>query len=184
MKQRKIFLGIGVPRQAARRLAQRVEKWRGLPMRFAKEGNYHVTLLFLGYVLDEAVADTCFRVEEATRDLEPFDILLDRIELAPEQGRDAKMLWLTGEASEELRRLHEAMEKALGMFSAEKKRFQPHVTLARVRKTHWQKRSDCPTISETTAISIPVDAVTVFESVFIPGKGLVYEPLGEYPLGQ
>jgi 2'-5' RNA ligase len=183
MKQRKIFLGISIPKQVAKRLAQRTEKWRHLPLRMTKEDNYHVTLLFLGYVLDESVVDTCMAVEEAVRGTEPFDVFLDKIELAPEQGKDARMLWLTGEASEELRVLYQNLEKALGMFSAEKKSFRPHVTLARVRKTHWEKLPEYPVIDESLAISIPVDGVTVFESVFVKGKGLVYEPLGEYFFG-
>lgn len=183
MKQRKIFLGIQVPGQVAKRLAQRAEKWKGLPLRMTKPDNYHVTLLFLGYVLDESVADTCFRVEEAVQGIESFDIMLDHIELSPEQGKGAQVLWLTGEPSDELRQLREAMEKALGMFTVEKKSFRPHVTLGRVRKTHWEKLSEFPVIEENLRLAIPVDSVTVFESVFEKGRGLVYEPLGEYLLG-
>ena len=183
MKQKKIFLGIHVSPAVAKRLAQRVEKWLDLPMRFTKRENYHVTLLFLGYVLDESVVDTCQSVEEAVRGIEPFELFLDRITLMPEQGREARMLWLTGEASEDLRILNQKLEQALGMFSAEKKSFRPHVTLARVRATHWEKLVEHPVVDEPASISIPVDSVTVFESVFRKGEGLLYESLGEYPLG-
>jgi 2'-5' RNA ligase len=183
MKQRKIFVGISVSPQIAKRLEQRMDKWRDLPVRFTKKDNFHVTLLFLGYMLDDAVVEVCNRVEEAVRSLEPFDIVLDRIVLAPEQGKHAKMLWLTGEANKDLKTLYEALEKALGLFSAEKKSFRPHVTLGRTRKTRWENLPEPPTIDEPFSVSLSVESVMVFESIFVGGKGLVYEPLGEYFLG-
>lgn len=182
MKQRKIFLGVSIPRDVSKRLARRMEKWQDLPFRFTKEGNMHITLLFLGHVLDEAVAKTCLQVEDVCRNTTAFDVDLTTITLIPEQGKSAQQLWFLGEANEELRKLREALEKELGMFSAEKKVFRPHVTLGRVRKNLWQALDEVPEMHEDFSVFLPIDSVIVYESTFKKGDGLVYEVLAECPL--
>jgi 2'-5' RNA ligase len=182
MKQRKIFLGIGIPREVAKRLMKRTEKWRELPLRLIKEGNLHITVLFLGHVLDESVARICRQTQDICRNIEAFDLSFDTITLVPQQGAEAKQLWFTGDASEELRQLLEAIEKEFAMWSAEKKAFYPHITLGRVRKQLWQACDPAPEIRETFSAALPVESVMVYESVFQKGKGLVHEVLTECPL--
>jgi 2'-5' RNA ligase len=182
MKQRKIFLGIALPQDVSRRLAHRMEKWADVPLRVTKEGNLFVSLLFLGHILDEAVARTCEQVSEVCKETQAFDIDLDNIVLVPEQGKSARQLWFMGNSNEELRLLREAIEKKLSMFSVEKKSFRPHVTLARVRKHLWQEMETVPEISEKFSVFLPVDSVRVYESTFQKGKGLVYEVLADCPL--
>jgi 2'-5' RNA ligase len=159
-----------------------VNTWRDLPLRFSKEHNLHVTVLFLGHIADESVIEVCSRVEEVCQNTPVFDLDFSSIELAPEQGMDAKMLWCIGEPNEELKQLRESLEKALHMFLVEKKSFRPHITLARVRKTYWEKLSEIPHMQKPVSFSVSIDSVTVFESTFQKGNGLVFEPLGEYPL--
>jgi 2'-5' RNA ligase len=182
MKQRKIFLGVSIPRDVSKRLARIMEKWQDLPFRFTKEGNMHITLLFLGHVLDESVAKTCLQVEEVCRNIHAFDVDLNTITLVPEQGREAKQLWFTGEANEELKQLRTALEKELGMFSAEKKVFRPHITLGRVRQNLWQELPQFPEMKEDFSVFLPIDSVIVYESIFQKEEGLVYEVLAECPL--
>ncbi len=182
MKQRKIFLGVSIPKDISKRLARRMEKWQELPFRFTKEGNMHITLLFLGHVLDEAVAKTCRQVGEVCAETKAFDVDLNTITLVPEQGKEAKQLWYMGEANEELRHLREALEKKLGMWSADKKEFRPHVTLGRVRKNLWQELEAVPEMHEAFSVFLPIDSVIVYESTFQKGSGLVYEILDECPL--
>lgn len=182
MKQRKIFLGVSIPRDVSKRVARILEKWQDLPFRFTKEGNMHISLLFLGHVLDESVAKTCLQVEDVCRHTQAFDIDLTTITLVPEQGRDAKQLWFMGKANDELKALREALEKELGMFSAEKKVFRPHITLGRVRKNLWQELDEIPEMTEPFSVFLPIDSVIVYESIFQKGEGLVYEVLAECPL--
>lgn len=182
MKQRKVFIGIMVPQEVAKRLARLTEPWRPLPIRFVKERNLHVTLAFLGHLSDESVAEVCERVKEVCAAAVPFDVLLERIALMPEPGVAARMLWYAGDASEELRALHDDLGRALGTFVASSKAFAPHVTLGRVRERAWRALTDHPDLKARFTAAISVDLVTVFESVFEPGEGLVYRPLGEYPL--
>lgn len=182
MKQRKIFLGVSIPRDVSKRLARILAPWQHLPFRFTKESNMHITLLFLGHVLDESVAKTCLQVETVCQNMTAFDVDLNTITLVPEQGKEAKQLWFMGDANEELKGLREALEKALGMFSAEKKMFRPHVTLGRVRKNLWQELELFPKMHESFSVFLPIDSVIVYESIFQKGEGLVYEVLAECPL--
>jgi 2'-5' RNA ligase len=182
MKQRKLFLGVSIPRDVAKRLARKMEPWQDLPFRFTKEGNMHITLLFLGHVLDESVAKICLQVEDVCRAIHAFDVDLDTITLVPEQGREAKQLWYMGEANEELKQLRVTLEKELGMFSAEKKVFRPHITLGRVRQNLWQELEHIPEMKEALSVFLPIDSVIVYESIFQKGEGLVYEVLAECPL--
>jgi 2'-5' RNA ligase len=182
MKQRKIFLGVSIPRDVSKRLARKLEVWKDLPFRFTKEGNMHITLLFLGHVLDESVAKICLQVEDVCRNIHAFDVDLNAITLVPKQGREAKQLWFTGESNEELRQLRVALEKELRMFSAEKKVFRPHVTLGRVRQNLWQELEHIPEMNDNLSVFLPIDSVIVYESIFQKGEGLVYEVLAECPL--
>lgn len=171
-----------IPAAVGKRLTHKLEPWQELPIRWTRERNYHVTLAFIGHIGDESVAQVCAYVEESCASLQPFDILLDRIALVPEQGRNAEMLWFYGEANEDMRALHDELSRALGTFAVSTKAFVPHVTLGRVRERKWLELPEAPFINERFAASIPVDAVTVFESVFVPHQGLTYQPLGVYPL--
>lgn len=182
MKQRKIFLGVAISRDVSKRLATKMKKWHHLPFRFTKEGNLHITLLFLGHVLDESVAEVCEQVDAVCKDIEAFDVDFDTITLTPEQGREAKMLWYEGKPSKELQNLREVIEKELGMFSTEKKAFRPHITLGRTRKNLWQALDEIPEIRESLALAIPIDSVIVYEAIFRKGEGLVYDVLAECPL--
>lgn len=182
MKQRKIFLGIALPSDAAKRLASRTTPYKTLPIRLTKQANFHVTVLFLGHVLDESVAEICERVGETCSEIPAFDIDLETISLVPERGKEAKQLWYHGTPNDDLKHLREALEKALDMFITEKKQFRPHVTLGRIRKQLWQVLDTPPAIEETLKLHLPVDSVIVYESVFKKGEGLVYESLAECPL--
>ena len=182
MKQRKVFLGIPLPGVVGKRLARTVAPWADLPLRWTKERNYHVTLAFLGHIGDESVAEVCNRVAEAVIDIAPFDVLLEEIRLVTEAGADAETLWLTGTPNADLLSLHNALNDALGTNTAESRTFSPHVTLGRIREQAWQTLESYPDLSRRFSVLVPVESVTVFESIFEPGIGLSYVPLGVFDL--
>lgn len=168
--QRKIFVGIDLPKEVKKRLMQKVAKWKDLPVRWSREENLHITLSFLGHVDDELLFDICEKVREAVQNMDAFDIDMDRIELGPEQGKDAKMFWFAGEASDELKNLQEKIEKELGFFHESKKVFRPHITLGRIKQYGWQRLEEIPQIKEEFHVSVPVDSVEVIESLVEEGK--------------
>lgn len=167
--QIKVFVGISLPDDVKKRLIQKTEKWRELPVFWSEKENFHITLTFLGYIDDLSIGDVCRKVKEAAKEMEGFDVLFEKIELSPHRD-DPKMVWLSGNASEELRDLQKEIEKSLGMFVVDKKEFRPHVTLGKINRAKWRNLSEKPDLEENLKISIPVLSVEVFESRMEKGR--------------
>jgi len=167
--QRKIFIGIDLPERTKNHISKKIEKWNSLPIRWVAPKNFHVTLIALGYIEDEQVMNVCQTVEKTCKQIEMFDIFLNSIEFGPDQN-DPKILWVTGDLSEELKMLQETIEKSLDIFVREKKAFRPHITLGRIRKTKWQKLEDKPYLQEKISVPLNVEDVTVFESTQESGQ--------------
>lgn len=167
--QRRIFIGISLPQDIKKRLDQRIEKWRELPVKWSLPDNFHVTLSFFGYVDDESLVDICAGIREAVSSLESFGMSLEGIGLGSDP-ENPKMVWLFGGANEELRKLKIEIEKSLDMFVAEKKEFKPHVTLGKISKNKWEALSERPKIEEKFRVSIPVESVDIFESKLENGR--------------
>ena len=167
--QRRIFIGISLPDDIKKRLSLRIEKWRDLPIKWSDSDNFHVTLSFLGHIDDESLVDICAGIQRASKEFEGFEINLEEIELGPSK-ESPKVIWLSGGANEELRKLKIEIEKYLDMFVAEKKEFRPHVTLGKISKHKWEALSEKPKIEERFRISIPVLSVDIFESKVENGK--------------
>jgi 2'-5' RNA ligase len=167
--QRRVFIGINLPNQVKKRLMQKIEKWRELPVRWGSEDNLHITLSFLGYIDDENIAPVCAKVRSASEKSKIFDLILEEIILAPD-AVDPRMIWLTGKPNEDLKKLQENIEKELGIFQRAKKAFRPHVTIGRIRKNKWKALSEIPEIQDKFNVVVPADSVQIFESVVENGK--------------
>lgn len=179
MQKKKIFIEIPVPRQVRKKIMQSTAKWADLPVKWMKEDHLHITVSFIGYVDESVLPEICQKVSDAATQVESFDIEFDRIELGPSR-EDAHMVWLTGQPSEQLRRLNEAVERSLGTFSHSHKQFRPHLTLGRLRKVKWEALQEKPEIDSVLHVLVPVDAVQVMES---EGGGANYVSIEQCPLG-
>jgi RNA 2',3'-cyclic 3'-phosphodiesterase len=168
--QRRIFIGISVPKEVKKRLVQKTEKWQEFPVVWTKPEKFHITLSFLGFIDDSALAEACDRVKEVAENFEAFDFDLNKIELGPDKG-DPKMAWAVGDPSEELKKLQEEIEKALDIFKAEKKEFRPHLALGRIRKKKWDELAEKPKIEEKINYLIPVESVEIFETKLDRAEG-------------
>lgn len=168
--QRKIIIGVDLSSQLKKRLMQRLEKWKGLPVRWSKEENLHLVLLQLGYLEDEIVYDVCNKISKIVDEMEVFDIDLNKIELGPTNDKNAKLVRFSGEESERLRLLCEKIEKELGIFNANKKVFRPNIILGRIQRYGWQKLKEVPEINEKFDVLLPIDRIQVIESALIEGK--------------
>ncbi len=162
--QRRIFIGIGLPQQAKKRLIQATEKWQNLPVRWSRTENLHATLLFLGHIDDEMMPDICDKVIKACQKSDIFDINFEKIVLGPDAKR-ARMFWFKGKPSEELKRLKNNINKELEIFQQDNRAICPHITLGRIKKTAWKKLPEIPVIDDYLSISVPVDSVQIFESL-------------------
>lgn len=179
-KTRRLFVGIPLSPQLRKRLMREMQTWPEEAVLLTAEENLHVTLFFLGFVNEEQVPEVCAKVGEACEGMVSFELDFTGMKLL-DDDEHPKMIWLTGEASEDLRQLREAMEKVFSSFVAEKKAYRPHVTLAKIKKPKWLKLAQKPKLKEQVSFVEPVDTVCVFESLSINGKRR-YEPIDTFPL--
>lgn len=185
--KRKLFIGIDLDPFLKKMLAKSIDGWRDLPVRWHPESSLHLTLLYLGYVHEDQMDDVADRIEEVCSEKEAFDVQFERIELGYKDAekkhdpKDAKLVWLTGTVSEELKDLRQGLEENFDMFVREKKIFRPHVTLGRMRMKKWQEQKVFPVIAQDMQIALDISTVTLFESVRIDNK-ISYEPIGTFEL--
>jgi len=174
---RRLFVALEPPaavREEARRAGDHLR--RAVPhlqARFADPEAAHLTLVFLGRVDEAAVPAVVRAVEGVARTSRRFTARTAGLGAFPTTARPS-VLWLGLEdgASSGLPPLHTGLTDALaGTAALERKRFVPHLTLARVRTLRGVDRSqvgDALAAFEPAAAAWPVDEVVLFESELRP----------------
>lgn len=179
--QKRLFVAIRLPEDIKKRLFRFVEKeYKNFPVKWSRQENFHLTLNFLGYILDENILNICESVQKASENINSFELQFTGAELGPNSERK-KMIWAAGEKSKELSELKYQLDKALRFFAKEKKDFRPHITLGRIQKDKWKKIQPEPSVERNFRFSVPVSSVEIFESKFEKGKR-VYYVLESFPL--
>ncbi|OAQ53237.1 2'-5' RNA ligase [Natrinema mahii] len=147
----------------------------------------HVTMKFLGDVDEDRLPALERALETAVADagVDPFTVRYGGLGVFPSLEY-ISVVWLgVADGSEELTRLHEAIEDrttAMG-FDAEDHDFTPHVTLARMTHAGGKElvqelvEERDPTIGEAR-----VDEVRLTESS-LTDEGPVYSTVASFPLG-
>lgn len=178
MKKHRIFIAINLPDQIKRKLLDFQKEWASLPVRWTKEANLHITLLFIGYVDDQELLEICRIARQVIRKHQAFEIKLKRVLLGP-SVRPPRMIWVEGEANLALTQLKNNLEEALfvssksGFNQRESRPFRVHITLARIRQREWQKLSYQPQIEKEISLSFPVNSIEIMES-YLSRKGPDY----------
>ncbi len=163
MQKKKIFIEIGVPAHVKKKLAQKIEPWKKLPVKWVREVNLHITVAFLGYVDESVLPEICQNVSDAAASMESFDVEFNRISLGPDL-ESPQMIWAVGQVSDDLKNLIESIEEALNISKGQRKAFIPHITLGRIRADKWEALSEKPVIDEKVNLIVPVETVFVMES--------------------
>jgi 2'-5' RNA ligase len=108
----------------------------GADVKWVEEENLHLTLLFLGEVLDRSVPDVCRTVALTAGRHESFTLDVATVGCFPNPRRP-RVVWAgVGAGTRELVALHDALEgplQDLGCYRREERQYTPHVTLGRVR---------------------------------------------------
>ncbi len=157
-------------------------------VRAVRPGGVHVTLRFLGDIERDAVPRAIEAIRASAPRSQPFCLRLAGIGAFP-NIRSARVLWVgvSGD-TERLSDLHEFVEDELSGagFRRDRRRFNPHITLARLRErvSNSDRRRVVETASavghERTAFT--VGAVTLFQSTLHP-EGSIHTPICRAQLG-
>ena len=175
-------------------------------VKWVETHNLHLTLKFLGEVHQREVAEVCRAVQKATAKLAPFELEVLGAGAFPNSDRP-RTVWLgAGMGAEEMVILHDRIEAELAElgYREEHRRFQPHLTIGRVRGGVGKRgqspfvrstqravpaNGDCPLFpdllqqhADFPAGIMNVEKVTVFSSKLTP-SGPIYESIGTARLG-
>ncbi len=133
------FVAVDIDAAVETQVARLLKKLQQTPakVKWVDPRHMHYTLKFLGEVELREVPEVCHVIQEAVAPLESFRVVAAGTGAFPDLQRP-RTVWLgISEGSEEFVALHDAVEDALGPlgFRREHRRFRPHLTLGRVRKS-------------------------------------------------
>jgi 2'-5' RNA ligase len=147
---------------------------RGSEGRPQRPDQLHLTLEFLGNVPEDRLAAVLEAGAEASRNLQPFEVVFDRLE----HWRRPQVLCLTAEVTPPpLAALVESLRVGLVArgFQTEQRPFKAHLTLAR-------KVRRAPTDPAFEPLAWPAHEFSLVESTTDPA-GSRYERLATWPIG-
>jgi 2'-5' RNA ligase len=177
----RLFVAVDLPEALRERLAGMSG---GLPgARWVPPDQLHLTLRFVGDVDGAVFADLQETLAEVRQ--EPFDLALRGAGHFPPRGAP-RVVWVGFDASEELRRLHAAVERAAQAagLEPEGRRFHPHVTLARLKDTPPRRVAEyLAAHAGLRSDPFPVRELVLYSSV-LGSTGATHRPEVVYPLGR
>jgi len=135
--KKRIFLAIPLTKDFCEMFAQyRTFFASKKGIRWIPRENLHITVCFLGYVLESDLGKIIRKMENIFSKTKPFDLEFNQITLAP-PGKLFSMIWAEFLSNEEYEKIDAALQKNLREFLAKrplKRQIIPHVTLARFEK--------------------------------------------------
>ena len=173
-KRQRIFIGIPIGKpvqQAIDRLLVPL-KPHSRYLRWVPAGNRHLTLAFLGDIPVGDVETLLGVFNRTYRRYGPFHYGFSALERFP--NARGRIIALTGEASEPLHSLAMTTRDMLQVsgLDFERKKFRPHVTLARVRKP----KLPLPELDHPVQVDIDVNRIVVYRST-LTESGSIYTEL-------
>ena len=177
-RRHELFVGLDLPRAAA---ARGDASGAGIPVQMGAGENYHVTLRFIG----ETPRHVAEEVDHALLALKArgFSLALAGVGTFGKGGR-SNTLWVGVERNPQLDHLRSKIETALQRcgLEPERRRFQPHLTLARLDNPVEAKLAAFVQAHNLfRAEPVPVEHFTLFSSLL--GKDqAVYTAEVEYAL--
>ena len=157
-------------------------------VKWVEPHNLHLSLKFLGDVHQREIFEVCKAVSDGAAQVRQFDLEVRGAGAFPNAARP-RTVWLgAGEGAEPMIDLHDRIEAALAKlgYRKEHRRFQPHLTIGRVRGAgpgiaELGKRLQQH--AETPIGRMTVQKATVFCST-LTADGPMYEALGTARLGE
>ncbi|MGD9032340.1 MAG: RNA 2',3'-cyclic phosphodiesterase [Desulfobacteraceae bacterium] len=157
-----------------------------LNARWVKVDNIHLTVVFMGSIETEDIPAIAQGVQEVCQTYGPFDMSLKGIGCFPNR-RSPRVLWLGLDGDlEPMSDFRDALQGHLTGFGIkeEKRKFKPHLTLARFRKPKRMDVKEDQLLSKYEDISssvCPLKELILFKSDLKP-TGAVYTKVEAWPL--
>ena len=140
MAKIKTFLSVHLSQRVTANIASAVEKMaaRSNAYNWSKPENLHVTVNFVGEILDREVPEFCKAVKDFVREqtFEPFEISLCGVKAFPTNEQPRTIYMAVDEGTDALIHMNRELTKMIQDwgFNKDKNDFVPHVTLGRLRR--------------------------------------------------
>ncbi len=178
------FIAVELSGPTRRATEDLIKKFRSVPVdvKWVDAEQMHITLKFLGDVPVREIPRVCDLVQKAVAGVAPFEFEVCGAGAFPHLGRP-RTVWLgAGSGEAEMVDLQERVENALVKlgFGKERRRFQPHLTLGRVRRGGPGMNALADALREQAdfiAGRSPINQVIVFASE-LQSSGPVYSVMG------
>lgn len=170
------FIAIELDQSIIRRIGKLQNRLIELPnmddrnIKWTKPNTIHMTLKFLGDVEDYLIPEICNSITKVAQETEPFDFEIGNLGCFPPRG-PANVMWIgVRSGSERLLGLQKKIDLAMQSlhFPPDKKKFNAHTTLARVKDNFRTGKNVRKVIDSITNIITlgpqPVNQLTVFQS--------------------
>jgi 2'-5' RNA ligase len=183
------FLAVEIDAAIRARAGELIKALGAAPadVKWVETHNLHLTMKFLDEVPVGQIAEVCQAVEQGAAHVEPFELEIRGAGAFPNAGRP-RTIWLgAGDGADQMVTLHQHVENALAKrgFRKEHRRFQPHLTIGRVRHAVGRAVAALGDLvwryAEFEAGRQTVHEVVVFSST-LDRAGPIYEALGRAPL--
>ncbi|GAK61221.1 2'-5' RNA ligase [Candidatus Vecturithrix granuli] len=179
------FIAIKIPDTIQEKLAGIQEKLKQADahISWVNSENIHLTLKFLGNIQEKQVADIIAAIKESVQNIAPFQLQIGYAGAFP-NIRFPRVIWVgvTDDEQNSLKTLQEDLESRLTRlgFESEQGRFQPHLTLGRVRsqKNRSNLLRAIESMTNVWVGEIPVKAIYLVQSELKP-TGSEYTDLAE-----
>ena len=183
MEQVRCFIAIGLTdevKAGLKDLQAQLKSGGQAPVKWVDPYSIHLTLKFLGDVDADKITPITAAIEEAVRGVAPFSLRVEGLGAFPNLRR-VQVVWVgVGGEVDKLAHLQQRLESSLaGLgFAPEKRRFAPHLTLARVRDraSSGEREGLGELIAGTKfepAYSFPAETVSLMKSQ-LTKEGAIY----------
>ena len=175
------FVALSIPDEMANALgdcsAQMAYQDKSNSVRWVDQPNYHVTLAFLDLQSEQSLEALAERIDQQVH-LAPIELEIHH--LSPFPGKRPKLIAALIKQNMELETLHKQVMNCVHAcgIRIEKRRFQPHITLGRLRHSRNPYAGVIPTNLDLQAES---NELAIYESI-LTTHGAEYQALYSFPL--
>lgn len=184
-RKQRLFIAALLPKKT-RGVLVKIQNWlkkeSGQKVNWVEEGNFHQTILFLGWVKHDEIG----RVTEIMKSLEkinPITLTFAKLAFLPDFRRIRAVVILLGGEDERLTRCYHKLRLPLDLAGFEfDTRFSPHITLGKVKRVQAKPIFSEDLVSKIeeylkeNEITFTIDKFVLFESK-LSKKGPIYTPI-------
>lgn len=177
----RLFVAIDIPddiREQFREIQEVLRQSRAR-LNIVDHESMHITLKFIGEVTGSSLSQIC----EALSGIEIAPFALDLGIIAANNPKIPRVIWAEVQDPGSCRSLAGLVDDALTPLGIEpeKRRFRPHITLARVKQFHPSLFEPLAEVITACSGTIPVDRFTLKKSELTP-DGPIYTDISHFPL--